>query len=238
MLSSSEIKHLRSLHSPHVAKKEGVFVAEGSRMVAELLEAGVPTEKLYVVGTEYYTNRRDVTYITKGEMKRISQWESPSMVLGVFHRSESTLQPLGQGRSLYLENVQDPGNLGTIIRTAAWFGFLQVICSEDSVNLYNQKVLQATMGALSYISVVYCPFEQLEIPQEVSLVATCLNGEPLHSTSLPPTALYLFGNEGRGLSQELLSRASMHITIPKGKGGAGESLNIASAVAIVCAASV
>lgn len=239
MLTQTEIKYVRSLHSAHVAKKEGKFVAEGERMVHELLNGGFMPEILYTCNQmeNNCAPAQKFSYITRNEMSRISSLESPPSLLAIFPRIHSKLLPLDSGCSLYLENVQDPGNLGTIIRTAAWFGIKQVICSEDTVNLYNHKVLQATMGAVGLIPVVYTSFESTieSAPKQLQIVATCLTGTALTTNAIATPSLLLFGNEGKGLSEQLLQRANLHITIPKGKGGQGESLNVASAVAIVCA---
>lgn len=240
MLTQAEIKYVRSLHSAHVAKKAGKFVAEGERMVQELLQAGFRPERLYACSKEQnqWEEYASVSYISRSEMSRISSLDSPPAILALFPRTSTTMLPLNAGCSIFLENIQDPGNLGTIIRTAAWFGIKQVLCSEDTVSLYNNKVLQATMGAVGYIPVVYTNFEEAikNAPEQLQIVATCLEGTPLTSEALHAPSLLLFGNEGKGLSERLLRTSNMHITIPKGSGGQGESLNVASAVAIVCAA--
>jgi len=242
MLTQNEIKYIRSLHSAHNAKKEGRFIAEGERMVNELLQAGMTPERLYVsafikLATKSHPN---ISTVSNEEMKRISALDNPSDVLAIFPRIYHAIQPLDSGTSLYLENIQDPGNLGTIIRTAAWFGIKQVLCSEDTVSIYNNKVLQATMGGIAYVPVAYINYDEvlLRAPRELQIVATSLNGSPLASVIFHKPTLLLFGNEGKGLSQHLLRKANLHVTIPKGEGGHGESLNVSSAVAILCAATV
>lgn len=240
MLTQAEIKYIRSLHSGHVAKKEGKFVAEGLRMVQELLQAGFLPERLYTCSEAQNEHEilQNAVQIGRQEMGRITNLEAAPTVLAVFPRLYTTMLPLDTGCSIFLESVQDPGNLGTIIRTAAWFGIKQILCSEDTVSLYNSKVLQATMGAVGYIPVVYTSYDELRshAPDHLQVVATCLDGVPLTSAQFRMPTLLLFGNEGKGLSQRLLTEANLRATIPKGRGGQGESLNVASAVAILCAA--
>ena len=233
MLTQAEIKYIRSLHSGHVAKKEGKFVAEGLRMVQELLRAGFLPERLYTCSEAQNEHEilQNAVQIGRQEMERITNLETAPTVLAVFPRLYTTMLPLDTGCSIFLESVQDPGNLGTIIRTAAWFGIKQILCSEDTVSLYNSKVLQATMGAVGYIPVVYTSYDELR-----SHAPDHLDGVPLTSAQFRMPTLLLFGNEGKGLSQRLLAEANLRATIPKGRGGQGESLNVASAVAILCAA--
>lgn len=239
MLTQAEIKYVRSLHSGHFAKKENKFVAEGSRMIQELLRAGFLPERLYMCAEvqNEYEILQNAVQISRQEMGRITNLETAPTVLAVFPRVYATMLPLDTGCSLFLESIQDPGNLGTIIRTAAWFGVKQILCSEDTVSLYNNKVLQATMGAVGYIPVVYTNYDEVcsHAPAQLQVVATCLDGIPIVSAQFRMPTLLLFGNEGKGLSQHLLAEANMRITIPKGEGGQGESLNVASAVAILCA---
>ena len=239
MISQATLKSIRSLHSSHVAKKAGRFVAEGRRLVEELLRSGLRPIVLYcLAGEDVRFAAYTPVLVTQEEMGRMSHLDSPASVLGVFPRIEGTVLPMDSGYHLYLENLQDPGNLGTIVRTAAWFGFRQVICSPDSVSIFNSKALQASMGGLGYISIAYRHFDEIRpfLTSKTTIVGTQLEGQPLQQVTLRAPSLFLFGNEGHGLSQELLSEAQLQVTIPKGVGGQGDSLNVASAVAILCAA--
>ena len=239
MLSQATIKSVRALHSSHIAKKTQRFVVEGRRLVDELLRSGLRPIALYCLAEEMGSFAAHCPVgVSNDEMARMSHLDSPPTVLGIFPRSEGQLLPLDTGYHLYLENIQDPGNLGTIVRTAAWFGFKQVICSEDSVSIFNSKALQASMGGIGYTSIVYSSFEKIYpvLTPDTAIVATSLEGEPLRRVSFRPPTLFLFGNEGHGLSPQLLEKAKVQITIPRGDGGQGDSLNVATAVGIVCAA--
>ena len=237
MLTQATLKYVRSLHSAHIAKREGKFLAEGVRMVSELLDAGFLPELLFVCKDTEQVRKLPIspTIVTQQEMARLSERESHTPILAVFPRRYLCLQAPRRGYTLFLESIQNPGNLGTIIRTAAWFGFEQIVCSPDSVSIYNTKVLQATMGTVAHIPVVYASFQELTalLPVNINIVATDLNGVALREIKVSPPTLFLFGNEGHGLSNALKKQAHQLLTIPRGRDGHGESLNIAAAVAIV-----
>lgn len=239
MLSQATIKSIRALHSSHIAKKAQRFVVEGPRLVDELLRSGLRPIALYCLAEEEarFADHLPIC-VSREEMARMSHLDSPSAILGIFPRTTGKPLPLDTGYHLYLENIQDPGNLGTIVRTAAWFGFRQVICSEDSVSIFNSKALQASMGGIGHTNIVYSSFEAISplLSPDTAIVATCLGGKPLAEVSFRPPTLFLFGNEGHGLSPQLLAQAQVQITIPRGEGGQGDSLNVATAVGIVCAA--
>ena len=233
-MTSSEIKQVKSLSLKKNRDSSGLFVVEGEKMVAEALASGFRVERIY---------RREE--IGEQAMSRITQLSSPSPVLAVLHQRRDPLPTLRNGLYLALDAIRDPGNLGTILRLADWFGVEAVLASPDTVELYNPKVVQATMGAIFRIPVHYLelpPFLQDAASRGAAVYGTFLDGEDLYSRPLETgkarPAILVIGNESNGISAPVAACTTARLLIPPfphGKQEGPESLNAAVATAIAVA---
>jgi TrmH family RNA methyltransferase len=242
-LSKNRIKWLQSLTKKKVRDEEGLFFAEGVKLVDDLLPA-FDCHSIYAT-EDYFSSRGKVAaleggyVVTKEELKRISAQCAPQSVFAVFKKRDAGFNPvvLDGKLSLALDTVQDPGNLGTIIRIADWFGIEHVLCSKETVEVYNPKVVQATMGALARVSVHYV--DLVEVLKETSLpvYGTFLEGEDIYGEALSAEGVIVMGNEGNGVSEEVKKLVSRKLYIPNFPKGreTSESLNVAVATAITCA---
>lgn len=237
MLIKSQVKYIQSLSHKKLRDSEGVFVAEGPKLINELLSAGLPLQQLYAV-KEWIEGQKqpiaaDVTEIFPSELERISLLQTPNLVLGIFKKPAfAATRPVRNTLSLMLDTIQDPGNMGTIIRCADWFGISQIFCSQDCADAYNPKVVQASMGSIARVQVGYGSLTAM-LTQEPGLptYAAVLNGTDLRK--LPPIkeGVIIIGNESKGISDELLALSRNKITIPRH--GKAESLNAAVATGII-----
>jgi TrmH family RNA methyltransferase len=236
MLIKSQVKYIQSLSHKKLRDSEGVFVAEGPKLINELLSARLPLMELFAV-KEWIEVQKPlpaaVTEISHGELERISQLQTPNQVLGIFKKPDfSANKPLRNTISIMLDTIQDPGNLGTIIRCADWFGISQVFCSTDCADAWNIKVVQATMGSIARVQVAYGSLEQwLEQAPELPTYAAVLEGTDLRKHPHIKEGIIIIGNESKGISDAVLARCSNRITIPRH--GQAESLNAAVATGII-----
>ncbi len=244
MISKNQIKLIRSLELKKNRKAEGLFVAEGPKVVGELLRAGYRAHAVFVtedhVDDEAYRSLRPNT-ITEEELRRISFLQHPQDVLAVFEKptpgkamdSEQQSATL----SLALDGVQDPGNVGTIIRIADWFGIDTIYCSLDTADVYNPKVVQATMGSLAHVHIIYCNLEDLLRQASCPVYGTLLDGQNLYEEPLSQHGIIVMGNEGNGISPAIHQLVTHKLLIPNYHTGGptAESLNVAIATAITCA---
>lgn len=251
MISISKSKLIRSLDRKKNRDQHKLFVVEGVKMVQELLDA---TGEFALSITEIFATENWIEQYGQGrgedivlnqaseqEIKKLSKLHTPQQVLALVRIPEQDLD----AASLYgeillgLESVRDPGNLGTIVRTAEWFGIRHIICSPDSVDLYNPKVVQASMGAMARTRVYYTDLEAfIQDPalEGKAIYGTFLKGENIYETNIAEAPMILFGNESRGLSQSFHKFLKGSLSIPSfaGEQGGSESLNLASSVAVVC----
>ena len=237
MISKSRVKYIQSLGQKKHRDDEGVFIAEGPKLVHELLQnKNVELLELYALNEWKQTNKNiftgiSINEISESELSRISQLKTPNQVVGLFKQFTKS-NPETTGRiSLVLDTVQDPGNLGTIIRTADWFGISQVICSSDSADVYNPKVVQATMGSISRVKVFYTELEQWLRQQTIRIYGALLDGTDVTKMKRLKEGLIIIGNESKGIDKNLLPHINERITIPKI--GEAESLNAAVATGII-----
>lgn len=242
MLIKSKIKYIQTLSQKKVRDEAGLFMAEGPKIINELLTAGnTPLESLYYLPewAEQYGSLldsltgSDITEVSVQEMERISTLSSPSSVLGVFKKPQfpSNWQPEGK-IGLILDAIQDPGNIGTIIRSADWFGVSYIICHGDCADAFNPKVVQSTMGSLTRIRMIYGnALDFLQQHPSVPVYAALLEGNSIYKMEKLKEGIIMIGNESKGLRPELLAGKFTPITIP-GKGGA-ESLNAAVATSVI-----
>ena len=235
MISNAEIKRVKALQSKKFRDESGLFVVEGEKMVAEALESALQVEAVY---------RRDE--IGEQAMARISSLNSPSPVLAVVRQAaapdldeiRSFVRSCGRDMlAIALDEIRDPGNLGTIIRLADWYGIDAVFCSAGTVELYNPKVVQSTMGAIFRKKVIYCDLNNIFdifASNGLPIYGTFLEGEDIYRSELSSGGLIVMGNEANGISPELRSRISAKLFIPPYPGNrkTAESLNVAIATAI------
>ena len=240
-VSNNTIKFVASLSQKKYRDKEGCFIAEGNKCVRDTWDYFkcrmlIATQNWY----ESYGNctHMDVLQIaTRQQMQKMSQFSNPSDVIAVYETPEVSYTPqeVKENINIVLEGVQDPGNLGTIIRLADWYGIKNIFCNKQTVDVYNHKVIQATMGAISRVKVHYCDLEELiESFPEMDVFGTTLDGENIYSTSLPDRGFVIFGNEGNGMSERLKAMTTRNLYIPSRvvDGSTSESLNVGLAAAI------
>lgn len=234
MLSKSQIKLITSLRLKKHREKHNLFFAEGPKVVKELLESAFVAESIFVTTAIAGITGKDITQISEKELKKISDLKTPNKVLAVFSMPAAEELQLS-GLTLVLDDVRDPGNLGTIIRLCDWFGVENLVCSKETVDCYNPKVVQATMGSLARVRVHYLnlpPFLE-EHSKSMPVYGTFMNGENIYKTPLKENALVVLGNEANGISTEIASFITHSVSIPKfGKLQKTESLNVATAAAI------
>ena len=236
MLSKNQIKLIKSLETKKNRKREGLFVAEGPKVVGDLLRAGFQPHSIYSTHPAPITPHP--TLITDDELRRISFLQHPQEVLAIFHIPESnhpssiSLQP--STLALALDGVQDPGNVGTIIRIADWFGISHIFCSPDTADVYNPKVVQATMGSLAHVCITYCDLVPLLSKAGVPVYGTLLDGQDIYQQPLSENGIIVMGNEGNGISPEVRQLVTNKLLIPNFNQNSetAESLNVAIATAI------
>jgi len=247
MISKNQIKFILSLQKKKRRDEEKLFVIEGDKLVREFLSSKVPVKTL-VAKPEFLSTLSDellvvadeVESITYEELKRISTLKTPHNALAVVPVPDNNMD-LGsilEELSVALDFVQDPGNLGTIIRAAAWFGIRNIICSSDCVDVYNPKVIQASMGAILHVNVWYTDLREAVVranKMNVPVYGTLLEGESIYKHNLGNKGIILLGNESKGISEELIPYITEKIMIPKfndAKLGI-DSLNVSMAASVV-----
>ena len=226
VISKNKIKLIHSLETKKGREKAGLFVAEGPKVVNDLLYAGFTAENIF----------EDIE-----DIKKISFLQHPQSMLGVFkllrneHYTEFSITQL----VLALDGVQDPGNLGTIIRVADWFGIKDIFCSLDTADCWNPKVVQATMGSIARVQLHYVDLNKMveSLPADYPIYATLLDGENIYKQELSHHGMIVMGNEGKGISPLLRTKINRRLYIPSysSDGNTAESLNVAIATSIVCA---
>jgi RNA methyltransferase, TrmH family len=246
MLSKNKIKLIRSLVLKKNRLEEGLFIAEGKKLVFDLIESQLSLCEVFCTqetAAELVSVHNDkLTILKKADLERISSLKSTPEIIGLFEipKAELNWNEIKNDLSLVLDSVQDPGNLGTIVRLADWFGIKNIICSEDCADIYNPKTVQATMGAIARVTVQYTSlidFLSQAVKLKIPVYGTFLDGENLFTTELNSRGIVVMGNEGKGISSEIESLISKRLNIPSypvmNKGS--ESLNVAVAASIVCA---
>ncbi|WP_372794106.1 TrmH family RNA methyltransferase [Lutibacter sp.] len=232
-LSKNQLKLITSLQQKKYRTNYNLFIAEGTKVVGEFLNSNFELEHLFCVDKLAYDNIEKATIISETELKKISTLKTPNNVLGIFKIPLN--EPIKkEGLVIALDEINDPGNLGTIIRLCDWFGVDQLICSTNTVDCYNSKVVQASMGSLTRVSIIYMDLEtylqNIELPKYASL----MEGENVYKSSLPKNAILVMGNEANGISNSILKLLTNTISIPRfGNLQQTESLNVATATAIL-----
>ena len=212
-------------------RREGLFVAEGPKVVGDLLRAGLKPHTIFST-----VEKDGVQLITEDELRRISFLQHPQQVLALFSLPQEPMS-LPQRENLYLalDGVQDPGNLGTIIRLADWFGINTIYCSEDTADAWAPKVIQATMGSIARVKIVYTNLADLLGNTTLPVYGTLLDGDNIYTHPLTSEGIIVMGNEGNGISSEIRQKVTHRLLIPSfQQGDTAESLNVAIATAITC----
>lgn len=246
MFSKNKVKYIQSLRLKKFREKYNTFVVEGDKIIQEILQDG-NLEVEYVCATNSWieTNKNaqlllkdKLLFVSEMEMKKITALSTPGAVLAVIKKPNRDRLKinLDHQMALYLDDIQDPGNLGTILRIADWFGIQQVFCSPKCADLYNSKVLQSTMGAFLRINVSKINFESLknEFPL-LPIYGAVLEGKNIFSLQKPTKGILVIGNESKGINPAIIEHLTHKISIPRGENGGAESLNAAVATGIICA---
>jgi len=233
-ISKSQLKLIRSLSQKKYRQKHDLFIAEGIKVLNELLNSTFEIETLFCTNDfETAISENKIVRISETELKRVSTLKSPNKALGIFKiPKEKAVQ--NSGLTIALDAINDPGNLGTIIRLCDWFGVTQLVCSKDTVDCYNQKVVQASMGSLTRVSIHYTDLENYITKSNLDTFIADMAGENVYKTKLPKEGILIMGNEANGVSKEIKSLLQYKISIPRfGETQETESLNVATATAIL-----
>ena len=231
MLSRNQIKFIKSLKQKKFRLQHQLFVVEGEKIVNDFLNSDWKIEQIYA--TKEWEG--DAVEVSIKELERISSLKTPNKVLAIIKMPQRK-SVISGNLVLALDNIKDPGNLGTIIRLADWFGIQHIICSQNCVELYNPKVVQATMGSLCRIQVQYLNLKStLENMTDYDICAAVMDGKSIFSVEKSEKRIILMGSESHGISTELLEIAHQRVTIPKSENSQAESLNVANACGIILA---
>jgi TrmH family RNA methyltransferase len=237
MLSKDEVKYIQSLYHKKQRQQEGLFIAEGPKLLSELLASDYAIQKIYAVDN-WLANNAAITHsivmVTTDELQRISNLQTPNQVIAIVQQKTTITAPIFTNKiSIVLDGIQDPGNLGTIIRNADWFGITQLICSHNTVDLYNPKVIQSTMGSFTRTNIWHTDLTAVLANVTVPIYGALLQGQSIYKVTKPTAGILVIGSEGNGISNAIMPLITNPITIPK-IGGA-ESLNAAVAMGILVA---
>ena len=231
MLTRNQLKLILQLNQKKYRFKNRLFVAEGKKVVNELIQSAWSYQILFSIEEDFH---KDAQLLSLDDMKKISHFKTPSPVLGVFILPD-TQKILGESITIAVDGVNDPGNLGTIIRLCDWFGLSELVCSNTTVDCFNSKVIQASMGSIvrvrcHYVDDIGSSLNKLKKP----IYGATIQGESIYKNQLPKKASYVFGSESHGISQTLSNQLNFELSIPKFREGisSADSLNVANACAI------
>ena len=235
MLSKSQIKLITSLAKKKYRKQHELFVVEGVKSISEFLKSDFQLQQLFSTEDDVFNvDDSKYSFITETELKKISFLTTPNKALAIFKTPKS--RPVDTNQLIVaLDNVSDPGNLGTIIRLCDWFGVMDLVCNSATVDCYNPKVVQASMGSLTRVNITYLDLENLlkELSQ-IPIYGTFMNGENVYSSKIDKKGVLVLGNEANGISQNIEELVTNKISIPQfGAIQETESLNVATATSIL-----
>jgi len=236
MLTKNQIKLITQLKTKKYREIHKLFVVEGVKSIKEFIKTKrFELENIYTTDLSIFEEKQqNTTLINDLALKKISNLKNPNTCLAVFKMNDAIKAKTQKGLEVVLDTISDPGNLGTIIRLCDWFGIEMLYCSKETVDCFNPKVVQATMGSLNRVHVVYTELDQLLSTQDKPVYGAFMDGKNVYETSLEKNAILLIGNEGNGISNELASLVTNRIAIPKfAKTQDTESLNAAIATGIV-----
>ena len=233
MLTKSQIKLITSLDQKKFRSQHQLFVVEGKKGISEFLKSEFKLNHLYTSVDDFECDAKKMTLISENELKKISSLTTPQVALALFEMPKP--KPVEtSGLILALDAVRDPGNLGTIIRLCDWFGIKQLVCSDTTVDCFNSKVVQATMGSLTRVNISYLDLEAFLKSSKLPSFGTFMDGENVYKRELPQNGILILGNEANGISKSVETLVTNKISIPRfGNLQATESLNVATATAIL-----
>ncbi len=246
MLTKAQIQLVQRLQQKKFRQTEQLFLAEGKKIVAELLKSDFELHSIFALPewiSNNYLNPRlagvEITAVKEPELQKISSLSTPNEVICLTHCKEHALKKenlLGK-LSLALCDIQDPGNFGTIIRIADWFGIEYILCSQNTVDIYNPKVIQASMGSFLRVKVIYAELEAILLfakENQLMSYGAVLQGENLYAAKLSKNGILVLGNESKGISDKLIPFIDKHLTIPCFSANTVDSLNVSVAAAVLC----
>jgi len=233
MVTKNQIKHITSLQQKKYRKQHHLFIAEGKKVIQELIDGGLNLVQIYTTApNNWILDKRLIETVSLVELNKMSALSTANDSLAIFTIPEVPFENLGK-ITLVLDNIKDPGNLGTIIRLCDWFGIENLVCSEQTVDVYNPKVVQSTMGSLARVRIHYKNLTDFITSQNLPVLGTFMEGHDIYSENLPEQFLLVLGNEADGISETLSHLISRKVSIPRfGTLQKTESLNVATAAAI------
>ncbi|MDR2065628.1 MAG: RNA methyltransferase [Prevotellaceae bacterium] len=241
MLGKAKIKQIKSLEYKKFRDELGLFVAEGEKLTGEILQSNLEIDSLFCLSGSILPNHNAIAeIISENEMKRISFLKTPSVafVTVKIPNKKIDFKQINSSLNIVLDNIQDPGNLGTIIRLCDWFGIRNIICSHKTADCFSPKAVQATMGAICRVNVFYVELNDFfnDVDKNTAVYGTFLEGENIYKAKLLPQGLIIMGNEGKGISPEAAKYVTQKLCIPCFSENEikPESINVSAATAIVC----
>ena len=239
MISKNKIKQLQQFHQKKQRDAHSVFFIEGAKLVEEALQSDFIIREIYATESWIKKNSHIQSLITQAadeELKKISLLKTVPEVWALVEQKKTTFPHHQTGLILVLDNIQDPGNMGSILRTADWFGISHIVCSPDCVDIYSPKVVQASMGAIFRVSVHISNISEYIPQSKLPVFGAFLEGKNIFTEHIPQNAIIVMGNEGKGISESVTKHINTKIHIPSFASGKGsESLNVSVATAIICA---
>ena len=233
MVSKNQIKLINSLQQKKYRKLHNLFIAEGKKVIQELIDANFSLEHLFVTKENLFDSKYNFELISDNDLKKISALTTANDCLAVFKIKEVNSHS-SSGLELALDNIKDPGNIGTIIRLCDWFGISKIVCTEETVDIYNPKVVQATMGSLARVEVLYTNLANYLKTTDLEIFGTFMEGTNIYKTELPSKGIIVMGNEAHGISTEIENLVPQKLSIPRfGSLQQTESLNVATATAVI-----
>jgi len=234
MVSKNQIKLITGLHQKKQRFANQLFFAEGVKVIQELLQSNFELEHLYTTLNDFETVQSSKrTLINEQDLKKISALATPNSCLAVF-KIPAENKIIDSGLIIALDDIRDPGNLGTILRLCDWFGIKQIICSKETVDIYNPKVVQATMGSIARVNVNYIDLKTFITQTKLPVFGTFMDGDNIYQSNLPHNGIIIMGNEANGISAEIEKMVTSRLSIPRfGELQKTESLNVATATAII-----
>lgn len=241
MISKNKIKYITSLQNKKFRQKYNKFIIEGHKTVLDVIDSDYSISEIYICDVTKYKSLLsntdfEITEISDEEMKKISAFKTATDILAIVDFNKNTQKnPANKGITLCLADIQDPGNLGTIIRSANWFGVENIVCSINTVDLYNTKTLQATMGAFANMNIFYTDLKEFLSNTKLNIYGAFLEGEDIYKSKLDNNCIIVMGNEGKGIPENIEKIITKKLTIPSFAGNnlKAESLNVSISTAIV-----
>lgn len=232
MVSKNQIKLVKSLRQKKYRNQHSLFAVEGLKLVRELLDSDFKVSRIFTTDISVFNGQDGaVESVTAAELRKMSGLTSPNTVIGIFEMAKAGNIDVGDW-ILAVDNVRDPGNLGTIIRLCDWFGIQHLVCSATTVDCYNPKTLQATMGSIARVQIGYTNLEDFLRKTDLPIFGAFMEGQTVYKTKLPEKGILVMGNEANGISPGVQALVSKKISIPQFGKNSAESLNVATAAAI------